>query len=527
MRHADLLTPLLDADGMGAADYAAMNDWALPGRVLMEIAGRACADAVQHLLIKHSLSTAEAHVTVLAGKGNNGGDGLVTGRVLADRGLQVTVLTLENRDTDNDRGANLRLLRHLAETTDRLRILTDPEALYEAPPDLIVDAMLGIGATGALRDPIRTLAAWANQAGAPVLAVDVPSGLDATTGTASEQTVRAEHTLTMAAVKTGLVMNEGPDHAGTVSAVEIGIPRRVIREHACAFRSTDAWAHAVLPRRTTEAHKYSTGRVAAVVGSYRFTGAAVLATGAAARVGAGAVTACTPVSARATLDAHYAEVMVDAQPETSAGTLAHAALDAASEHLASADAAVIGCGLGRHPETQRLICDLLPRLDGVPAVLDADGLNAVADAPDPGAVLRGAAGPLLLTPHLGELRRLLNDPHVTLTNGLHTVSELARRWNAVLLLKGMPSVVGTPEGDVFVGPPGEPGLATAGTGDVLAGLAGGLLAQGLPATEAALCALHLGGAAAARYRAATTDDGRRRETMRASDLLHQLPFLFA
>ncbi|MDT7857877.1 NAD(P)H-hydrate dehydratase [Rubrivirga sp. S365] len=508
----DGLFPLLTADGMRAADRATMGDWGVPGRVLMETAGRAAVDA-----IAARYAVEGARVTVLAGRGNNGGDGLVIARVLAARGAHVRCLTLATEaEASADTAANLRLLTRLADASDRVEVVPfdDARQAADAPADLVVDALLGIGASGPLREPVRGLCAWAGRQSAPVVAVDLPSGLDATTGGAADETPRADLTVTFAGVKAGLVLGDGPQVAGEVVVAEMGIPRAEVDRAAAAHTATDAWVAAHLPRRAADAYKYSAGTAVCVVGSGHFTGAAVLSTAAAYRAGAGAVVACTPQSAQATVDAQNVEVMVDAQPETDGGTLAWAALDGVRERAESADAVLVGCGLGRDDETLRLVRALVQEVSA-PLVLDADGFSAFAGGAD---ALGERSAPLVLTPHLGELRRLLGDDGFDPEDRIETVRRLAVRWGAVLVLKGMPSVVGTPDGRVVVGPPGRPALATAGTGDVLAGTVAGLLAQGLDPADAAVCALHLGAAAADAW---ARDHGA--GGLVASDLLDRMP----
>lgn len=519
-RWPDGLQPVLTAAAMREADRRTAADYGLPERVLMETAGHAAADALE----AHFGPQAGRDVLVLAGKGNNGGDGLVVARVLRARGARVRVVTLASEsEATESTAANLRLLRRLAEEDEELRVDAYESVRQVAsahPPALVVDALLGTGVTGDLREPARGLCAWMNRQAAPVAALDVPSGIDADTGAAPENTVRAALTVTMGALKAGLVLGEGPLHAGAVVVAEIGIPATLLHALAPAVRATDAWVAEKLPRRAPDAHKYSAGRAVCVVGSRAFTGAAVLATGAAYRAGAGAVVCCTPRSAQPTVDAHRAEVMVDAQPETDEGTLAITAYDGLVARLDAADAVLVGCGLGKAKETARLVQVLLHRLGTAarPTVLDADGLGAFAgQAEKLGA--RPAPAPLVLTPHLGEFRRLAGDA-VDTTDRLALVRDHAARWHAVLVLKGMPSVVGLPDGRVFVGPPGHSGLATAGTGDVLAGTVVGLLAQGMDAAEAAVCALHLGTAAAEHL--GTTHAA---ASLVAGDLLDALPLV--
>ena len=519
----DALDPLLTSDGMRAADRATMDGWGVPGRVLMETAGRAIA---REIAARRPVEG--ARVAVFAGRGNNGGDGLVIARVLAERGAEVAVYTSAladdgegaHPDATPDTAANLALLLRLRDALDdgpgsvTLRPLGDGPA---AVPDVVVDALLGVGASGPLREPVRGACGRVDalgRGGAFVAAVDVPSGLDATTGAAAEGAVRADLTVAVAAVKAGLVVGDGPEHAGAVVAVEMGIPAAEIERAAAAHRAAGAWVAARLPRRAADAHKYSAGTAVCVVGSGRYTGAAVLSTAAAYRAGAGAVVACAPRSVRAVLDAQCAEVMVDAQPETADETLAASALDTVLARARSADAVLVGCGLGRHDETLDLVRALVERVEA-PLVLDADGLAAFAGG---AGRLAERSAPLVLTPHLGELRRLLGDDAFVPADPIETVRDLARRWDAVLVLKGMPSVVGTPDGRVVVGPAGRPALATAGTGDVLAGTLVGLLAQGLAPADAAVCALWLGAAAADVWAREHGPAG-----LVASDLVDRLP----
>ena len=520
---ADLFEPLLSTEAMRTADRRTIEEFGIPGFALMETAGRGTADVIEDVYG----SLAGRRVLVLAGKGNNGGDGFEVARVLAGRGASVRIVTLATeKDATEDTARNLRLFRHMAEHEHRLEldVFDDIRQLSAAhPPDLVVDALLGIGVTGALRAPVDALARWMRGQPAPVVALDVPTGLDSDTGVAQEDTVRADLTVTMAARKTGLLFNDGPAHAGRVEVVDIGVPPHLMREALAVAGSarltTDAAVRALLPERAHDAHKYTAGRVVTVAGSSAFTGAAVMASEAVARAGAGAVICCTPRSARSVVETKLTEVMTVALDETDDGTIAYDALPTLQERTASTDAVLVGCGLGKHPETQRLVRTLLTELDG-PVVVDADGLNALAGHTD--LISRYADGRWVLTPHTGELRRLVGTEELDTTDRIALAARWAERWNCVLVLKGMPSVVAAPDGRVVVAGAYSPALATAGTGDVLAGMTAGLLAQGLDPLDAALCALHLGGRAADHY-AAT----RQPRTMLATDLLEALPYVFA
>ena len=505
-------SPILTSQGMRDAEAAAIASWGVPARVLMETAGRAAADAVVDVL---GGVADGARVAVLCGPGNNGGDGLVVARALHARGAAVTVLVSEATHEGDDRAANRRLAERLAaEPGTAFRLAATPDALG-GPFDVVVDALLGTGASGALRPEIAPLAAWIAGQSAPVVALDVPTGV--------EGAVCAAVTVAFGAVKAGLVVGGGAGHAGRVVVAEIGVPQSELARSAAAWTATEAWVGRTLPRRAPGVHKYRAGRALAVVGSRAYTGAAVLATTAALRAGAGAVVCCTPASAQATVDAHSAEVMVEACPETSAGTLTMSAFDAITERVAAADAVLVGCGLGRSPETARLVRAVL-RQARVPVVLDADGLRAFAGH-DASLADRPGGAPLVLTPHAGELRALVGDdshaPPPGASGPIEAARALAARWNAVVVLKGMPSVVGMPDGRVVVGPPGHPALATAGSGDTLAGTVTAFLAQGLDAADAALCALHVG-TEAARLAGGPTGAG-----VVASDLVAHIPAALA
>ena len=508
-----VLEPILDAGAMREADRRAIDEGGMPARVLMETAGRAVCDVAESW---YSPVTG-SDVVVLCGAGNNGGDGLVVARVLHSRGARVRVVTAGAPATP-DAKANLAALAAVVDENLSIHEATDARPLANVRADLVIDALLGTGQAPAgsgadawLREPVRALCAWTNRQQAPVLSIDLPTGLDADTGLADRDAVRAEGTVALAALKPGLLLGQGPQLAGEIVVAEIGIPRRYLEEGAVAFRATDEWVSARLPPRPAGAHKYTVGRVLAVVGSRAFTGAAALSTGAAYRAGAGAVVCCTARSAQAVVDGLRPEVMVSPQFETDEGTLGIAAYDEIVERLRAADAVLIGCGLGKPHETHRLVRALLRRVS-VPTVLDADGINAFEGHADK---LAEAGVPLVLTPHDGELARIIGEP--VGGNRLTIVKELALRWNAVVLLKGMPSVVGAPDGRVFVGPGPTPALATAGTGDVLAGTIVGLLARGMEPAEAAVSALHIGTAAAERFASAHGPG------MVAGDLLDEMP----
>jgi NAD(P)H-hydrate epimerase len=510
---------------MQAADRYTIEEYGIPSITLMETAGRGCADRIQ---AAYGPLEGEA-VVVLCGKGNNGGDGLVVARRLLTEGARVhVVLTSAPDELSEDSAHNLSLLRRLEDageagarlTMDQLEGL---DALTEAAaplrPRLYVDALLGTGLTSDVREPIRSLVTWINDRTAPTVAIDVPTGLHSDTGVVLGVAVRADRTVTMAATKVGLRVGEGPERAGPVEVIDIGMPPFVLDRAAdrpgCTRQTTDAAVRAWWPERAPDAYKYSVGTALVVGGAPQFAGAPAMAARAAGRSGAGYVQCACPETAHPTLANSLTTVPVLPLPTTGEGGIApDAALEALDESLATADAVLVGPGLGRASGTARFVRQLV-RTVGTPLVLDADGLNALAGHIDELAEQR--EGPWILTPHAGEFRRLAGDD-VDLADRVRVAQTYAERWGAVCLLKGMPSVAAGPDGRAFLGSISTPALATAGTGDVLAGQCVGLMVQGAPPLEAAATALHVGGAAAERYGA--THDPR---SMVATDLLDMIP----
>jgi len=519
--NSDRMRPAaLTADAMRSADEYTIEEYGIPSFTLMESAGRGAADVIRDA---HGPLDGEA-VIVLCGKGNNGGDGLVIARRLHGVGASVhVVLTSPADELRDDPARNLELLEELRteSTGDRLSIvsLDSLERLTATVdrlrPTVYVDALLGTGLTSDVREPIASLVEWLNGRKAPTVAIDVPTGLHSDTGAVLGTAVEAQHTVTMAAPKVGMFVGDGPRHTGTIEVVDIGIPPfvldRVADAPGCARQTTDAEGRTWWPERGSGAYKYSVGTAMVVGGSTRFTGAPVMASRAAERSGAGYVTCACPTSVQSRIGAALETVPTLPLPTNDDDGIAPAAYDRVD--LERADALLVGPGLGRAPDTQEFVARLLAETNH-PLVLDADGLNAMADLDEDWTA--HARRDWILTPHAGEFKRLAEEPDVT--DPVRTAQAYAEEWGVVLLLKGRPSVVAGPEGTAYIGSTGTPALATAGTGDVLAGQCVGLLAQGVPPLQAAALALHLGGAAAQRY--AERCDPR---TMVATDLIDLLP----
>jgi NAD(P)H-hydrate epimerase len=461
----DWLAPLLDAERMRATDAWAIEQEGVPSLDLMERAGAGLARLTADL-------APEGVVAVVCGKGNNGGDGLVAARLLRDEGRDVRVLlTGAPEDLRGDAAVNLE------------RLPGDPPGPFAAGAlegaAAIVDALLGTGFAGEPREPIKGAIEAINATDAVVVAADVPSGVDASTGVVAGAAVRARATATFHAAKPGLWITPGKTHAGEVRVIEIGIP-----PGAPATADVGLIQPSVLtqiPRREPGSTKFSEGAVLVVGGSAGLTGAPSLASEAAARTGAGYVITGVPRSLSLIFELRLLEVMTRALPDED-GSFVTAAVEPALHAAERADAMVLGPGLGRAEGVGDFARELARRVE-LPLLLDADGLNAHAGAPE---ALAQRPAATVLTPHAGELGRLLDLPSAQIdAERLRHARNAAEVSGSIVVLKGDDSLIAEPAGRVAVSPGGAPALATAGTGDVLSGTIGALLAKGMAAFDAA------------------------------------------
>ncbi len=455
------LIPLPDAAEQRALDGWAIERHHIPGETLMERAGsalaRICAEAVP-----------EGRLVVVCGRGNNGGDGQVAARVLRQQRRDVTVIEVSEPDGD-----------------------ALPGALVGAAG--VIDALLGTGFAGAPRDPvlgaIRAInAARATDPGLRVIACDVPSGVDASTGEITADAVRADVTVTFHAAKPGLWIAPGKRHSGALRVVDIGIPA-ADQPVAPAVGLITPEVGATVPRRSAASTKFSSGSVLVVGGSRGLTGAPTLAALAAARAGAGYVTVAAPASVAPILAGKLLEVMTVELPDDPETGPRRGSSRLAVERASRAQALVLGPGIGRLPAAQKFARDVATHA-GLPLVLDADGLTAHAEE---GALdsLAARGAPTVLTPHAGELGRLLGVASDEIErHRLTHARAAAERARAIVVLKGDDTIVADPDGRVAVSPGGAPALATAGTGDVLAGVLGAFLAKGVEPFTAACAAVH-------------------------------------
>lgn len=485
------MLPLYTADEVRRLDHRAITELGIPGATLMENAGRGAAEAVRALL-DGLKAPRNARVALVCGKGGNGGDGFVVARWLKKWGARPDVLLAFPEDeVGGDAKAKLRELR---QTGVRPWLADDPRAAAAALEGAVavVDALLGTGSRGAPSGRVAELIGLVNRSGRPVVALDVPSGILADDGSTPGPAVRAALTTTFAGFKRGLVMGPGAGLAGHVEVVPIGIPEGEAARGVDTFvlEAADVAPH--FPRRPHDAHKGVYGHLLIVAGSLGKTGAAALAATAATRSGAGLVTVATPASQQPVVAGLVLEAMTEALPETAGRRLALAAREAVTELAGARDAVALGPGIGLDAETQAVARALVRDLPK-PMAVDADALSALAGQLD---VLREAPAARCLTPHPGELARMLG-----VTTGeiqrdrIGAAREFAARHHAHLVLKGAWSVIAGPDGRVALNPTGNPGMASGGTGDVLTGVLGAFLARGLAPADALRAAVYLHGLA--------------------------------
>jgi NAD(P)H-hydrate epimerase len=496
------LEPLPDAALMRAIDRWAIETKGIPSLELMERAGEGLARLIAE-------QVPAGRIAVVCGKGNNGGDGLVAARLLRQAGRDVDVSCLWALDQlSGDARAQLERLPGPAPAPYDADRLAGAEGL--------VDALLGTGSTGAPKDPVAGAIEDLNAARGKVIAADVPSGVDASTGEVAGAAVRAAATATFHAAKPGLWIAPGKAYAGEVRVVDIGIPKGAPGDPDAGLISPGVLDE--MPRRGPASTKFSSGNVVVIGGSRGLTGAPCMSALAAMRAGAGYVTVAAPASLELSFAVRLLEAMVVALPEEDAA-LSPEALRPAIAAVARADAVVLGPGLGRTPGAQALARELVQRID-VPLVIDADGLNALAGQLE---TLRHRRWPTVLTPHAGELGRLLEVESSEIERArLAHARAAAASAKAIVVLKGDDTLVAAPSGRVAISRGGAPGLATAGTGDVLSGVTGAMLAKGLSHAHAA-CAAVYAHVAAGRIAAAPHGP----DAVIASDVIAALPAALA
>ena len=467
------MEPLLEAGEMRELDRWAIAEKKIKAEDLMERAGEGLAAVVAR-------RAPAGRITIVCGKGNNGGDGLVAARLLRAAGRDVEVHLVWPAEWIGDEAqAQLK------------RLPGDKPIPFEAgrlnKANVIVDALLGTGSSGSPREPADAVIAEMEAAKAPVVAADVPSGVDATTGEVSGPAVHCVATAAFHRPKLGLWVRPGKEYAGEVETIDIGIPRGGPARPDAGLIGAGVLRD--VPRRTSASTKFSSGNVVIIGGSRGLTGAPSMAALAAMRAGAGYVTVGAPASLELSFTVRLLEAMMVGLPEDGDGHLDASGEDAVLKAVGRADAVVLGPGLSKDPDAQALARNVVPRID-VPLVIDADGLNALAGHLED--VIAQRRWPTVLTPHSGELGRLLGLSSEEVERArLACAREAAARSKAFVVLKGDDTLVMAPSGRVAVSRGAAPGLATAGTGDVLAGVIGAMLAKGMPVAQGACAGVYV------------------------------------
>ena len=483
---------VLNTQQMREADRRTIDDVGIPSVVLMENAGRQAVAAMEAAFD----DLPQSKVGVLCGRGNNGGDGFVVARTLAQRGIEAIVFLLGTvADVRGDARTNLEILGRVGLTVVEIGNAQEWELHFSevSDCDLIVDAIVGTGFHGPVTGLLETVIADVNGLGVPVVAIDLPSGVSADTHDVLGDAIEASMTVTLAAPKIPLILPPADVYGGDLVIADIGIPSSVIDELDGPWLEllTRERMRELVPARAADSNKGDFGRVLVVAGSTGRTGAAHLAALGALRSGAGLVTIATPRSCVATVATMMPEYMTEPLDETSGGAVDFTAVERVLD--LKADVIAMGPGLGRDPSTAAFVQAIVER-SGVPLVLDADALNAFAEDPER---LAGRDGvDVIITPHPGEMARLLNvSIEQVQSDRVAHAREFAASHRVHVVLKGHRTIVAGPEGRAFVNLTGNAGMATGGTGDLLTGMVAAWFAQLLDAEAASKLAVYLHGTA--------------------------------
>ena len=484
---------LVTAKEMQEMDRRTIEDFGIPGMVLMENAGRGAT----RFLLEQFPDIENKRIGVIAGRGNNGGDGYVMARYLKQKGVHVTVylLALANR-VQGDAEANLKFLKPL----DVPLVEIPDEASFSkyqsemAGVDLWIDAILGTGLRSDVKGYFKTVIEFINGLHKPVFAVDIPTGLNSDTGQVCGTCLRASATATFAFAKTGHKIHPGMQYTGALNIVDIGIPSPIVEEVTPRqWLLTRERIQSCLTPRMPDAHKGTTGHLLVVAGSPGKSGAAAMTSIAALRSGAGLVTLGIAETLNAVLESQVLEAMTAPLPETQPGVLGESAFDTIKNLMAGKKCVAIGPGLGQAEKTRKLVHKIV-KSSSIPLVVDADGLNNLAGRAQ---ILKSAKAPVILTPHPGEMARLMDTGIGAVQHDrIKCARDFAAGFNVHVILKGAGTVIAHPDGRVFINPTGNAGMASGGMGDVLTGIIAGLITQGLSPEDACRAGVYLHGAAA-------------------------------
>lgn len=506
---------VVDSETMRAIDEEAIKGYGLPGIALMENAGR----SVVEVILKNFPNLKDKNISIFCGKGNNGGDGLVVARHLQNNGVKPSVYLFgEEESITGDSAINLNVWKEMGGVVHPVLSESDLKQhnISIIHSTLLVDALLGTGLKKDVKGVYSDAISLLNHANIPVVSVDSPSGLDCSTGKVLGKAVKADITVTFGLPKIGLMIHPGVEHTGKLVTTDIGIPSSIIETIDSPYTLLDdRHIGKSLVKRNPEFHKGDGGHLFILAGSQGKTGAASLASMAALRVGAGLVTLGIPDSLNPIMEEKLTEVMTCPLTETKEKTVSLEALGEIKEALKGKSVLAIGPGISTHPEVKKLVLKLIEEID-MPMILDADALNCVAGNTK---IFNNRKSPVILTPHPGEMARLTetSSSHVQ-EERLEIAGNFSVKHSVTLVLKGSRTLIADPKGHIYINPTGNPGMASAGTGDVLTGVIGGLLCQGYSPLDSATIGVYLHGLAGDRVAEKNGMVG-----LIASDLLEELP----
>jgi len=509
---------VVTGEQMKALDQKAIKGLGIPGVILMEHAGRI---VVEEMACRWD-TLDEQRIAICCGAGNNGGDGFVVARHLMNRGLLPEVFLFADIDkVRGDARINLDVLLNMG---GRMYVVSDQDSMEVHGEilkgcDIIVDAIFGTGLKPPVQGFLAEVIRFINGLHKQVVAVDIPSGLGSDSPRVEGPCIEADLTVTFALPKVSQLLPPAMGLIGTLKVADIGIPPFLIDEALCAMTALDRpFLAPLVRRRSPDSHKGTYGHCLVIAGSEGKTGAAYLAAQGGLRIGAGLVSLALPRSLNDIMEVKLTEAMTIPLPETAGRTIAPEAWDALSQHISKFSAIVIGPGLSQDPGTGEFVRTLMGKT-AVPLVIDADALNLIAGRLD--LVKQSGLAPIL-TPHPGEMARLTGSTVSEVLDGRpEIIRKEAERGACHLLLKGYQSLMATPDGELFVNTTGNPGMASGGTGDVLSGMIGGLLAQGYARRDAMLLGVYLHGLAGDIAAAIKGEEG-----LIATDLLDAIPEAF-
>lgn len=489
--------PIVTPKEMQELDRFGIEKIGLPGIVLMENAGRGIISCIQQ---KYG-SIENKHFGIICGKGNNGGDGFVVARHLYNLGAYVKVLILSSIDElKGDALTNYKIIHEISKQKDAKRFIQieNINSIRKLKSlknfDFLVDAIFGTGFSGKTSGLIANVIDWLNSQKVPVISIDIPSGVNGLNGMVTNNAVKSDLTITMGLKKIGLLIGNSINYINDLKVVDISLPKFLIRKFKFKiFEVTKQDVRSKLPKRLKTVHKYSVGKVFVIAGSIGYTGAAAMVSNSTLKSGAGAVVLGVPEKIYSILARKLTEVMVHPLDATVEGSIAKTSFHKMRKFIDWANVIVIGPGISTNVETEDVVRKVISEFDKK-FVIDADALTIISR--DLKILLKRKSKNVILTPHIGEFSRLVDIPVSEIEkNKIEIARDFTKKFGVTLVLKGAPTITVTQDGFVYINSTGNPGMATAGSGDVLAGIISGLLVQGMNDIDAALCGVYIHGLA--------------------------------